>query len=275
MEPAVIVLISIASALLLLFALYLIIIAPGRGRGVREFSKVKFAHRGLHDGTRVENSASAFRAAVEAGFGIELDVRLSSDGVLVVHHDDELGRVAKGEGRVDAYTADELSRIKLGDSDDTVPTFDEVLSIVDGRVPLLVEIKEDAGKYAVSTTAAERLKSYKGAYIIESFNPLSVGNARKRLSDIPCGFLSSRFSKDKRFKGIMYFLLEHLLANRFCSPDFIAYDIRNGDPLSLRILRRLFGTVSFAWTVRSEEEEKLAYKRGFDSVIFEGYLPEK
>ena len=269
-----IVLISLLALFFLFGAIYMILVAPGGGRNISRFRGVKFAHRGLHDATRVENSTSAFRAAVDAGFGIELDVRLSSDGVLVVHHDDELGRVVRGEGRVDSYTAAELTKMTLGDTADTIPTFAEVLELVGGKVPLLVEIKEDAGKSDVSTATAQMLAEYKGDFIIESFNPLSVRCARRRLKKTACGFLSTDFHRDGKYKGFLYFALGNLLTNRIASPDFIAYDSRFPKKLSLKIAR-LLGAVTFAWTVRSLDEEKRMLDSGFDGVIFEGYVPEK
>ena len=277
MDPITVILWCAVGAIALValaFVIFIVLIAPGHPRDVRAFSSVKFAHRGLHGGTRVENSMSAFSAAIDAGFGIELDVRLSSDGVLVVHHDDELGRVVNGKGRVDSYTAAELCRMHLGDSDDCIPTFDEVLALVDGRVPLLVEIKEDAGSSAVSTAAAQRLSSYTGSYIVESFNPLSLKNFKKILPKTTCGFLSTYFYAKEKFKKPLYFLLQNLLTNRISSPAFIAYDRGYGRRLPLR-LARLLGATTFAWTVRSREEELAARRDGFDSVIFEGYIPEK
>lgn len=273
----IVLLITLASLLAIFFlvgAIYLVLVAPGGGRNIADFKGTKFAHRGLHDGTRVENSLSAFRAAIDAGFGIELDVRLSSDGILVVHHDDELGRVVHGEGRVDSYTARELSEMRLGDSEDTVPTFREVLDLVDGRVPLLVEIKEDAGHREVSDATVKMLSEYKGPYIVESFNPISVANARRGLPGVACGFLSTDFRRDPKHRGLLYTLLGGLYTNRLCNPDFIAYDGRYPRRLCLRVARML-GAVTLAWTVRSEEEEKKLLSLGFDSVIFEGYIPEK
>ena len=261
-------------ALFFLFgAIYMILLAPGSGRNISKFRGRRFAHRGLHDGTRVENSMSAFRAAVDAGFGIELDVRLSSDGVLVVHHDDELGRVVRGEGRVDSYTAAELSEMRLCDSEDTVPTLAEVLELVDGRVPLLVEIKEDADVRAVSDATAKMLADYKGDFIVESFNPLSVANARKKLPGVACGFLSTNFAKDPKYNKFLYRLLGGLLTNRLCSPDFIAYDSKFPRRLCLRVARML-GATTVAWTVRSKEEEERMVALGFNAIIFEGYIPE-
>lgn len=269
------IIITILTVILVILAVYLILIAPGRPRSVKRFAKVKYAHRGLHNEKRAENSMSAFCAAVEAGYGIELDVRLSRDGELVVFHDDTLSRVTGVEGKVIDFTYDELSKIHLSGTEDTVPRFLDVLALVDGRVPLLVEIKEDAGDSAVSTKTAEILSEYQGDYIVESFNPLSLGNIKKRMPGVTAGLLSHRYMEYEQYKKPLYFLLQTLLLNRLCSPAFIAYDHRHASCLSLRILRRLFGCTTFAWTVRSEEEHERAIKNGFDSIIFEGFLPKE
>lgn len=268
-------LIIIGSVLLLLLVLYLVAIAPGKRGNIARYKSVKFAHRGLHNDTRAENSMSAFLAARDMGFGIELDVRLSKDKKLVVFHDDTLKRVCGVDGRVDAYTVEELSKMSLSGTSDGVPLFSDVLAAIDGRVPLLVEIKEDAGNYEVSTAAAEMLAQYKGDYIVESFNPLSLGNIAKRLPGAERGILSHRYYAYEPYRKPLYFLLQCLLLNRVCRPSFIAYDHHHYRSVSLRICRRLFGCTTFAWTVRSEEEEKAARAHGFDSVIFESYIPEK
>ena len=273
--PLIITLSVLCGLLILAFAAFLILIAPGKRGDIDRFKNVKFAHRGLHNAERAENSMSAFSAAVEAGFGIELDVRLSSDGELVVFHDDTLTRVAKIEGRVDAFTADELARVSLSGTGEGVPRFADVLAMVGGRVPLLVEIKEDAGKYAVSDATAEIMRDYKGPYIIESFNPLSLGNIKKKLPNATRGFLSQCFLADPVYRKPLYFALQCLLTNRLSSPAFIAYNHEHANSFALRVIRRLFGAVTYAWTVRSPEEENQAYRYGFDSVIFENYIPEK
>ena len=274
MHPLVLALLIILAVLTVLFALYLVLIAPGAKKNVRSFKNTKFAHRGLHGEGRAENSLSAFRAAVENGYGIELDVRLSSDKKLVVFHDDTLNRVVGIDGRVDSYTAEELSKMSLSGTADGVPLFSEVLEVVAGRVPLLVEIKEDPGVSEVSEKTCEMLEKYKGDYLIESFNPLSLSTVAKHLPKAARGILSHRYYAYVQYRKPLYFLLQCLLFNRVCRPSFVAYDFRHAKNLSFR-LARLMGATTFAWTVRSEEEEKTARKRGFDSVIFENYLPEK
>jgi hypothetical protein len=150
------------------------LIFPGSKKEIDFFTNQKYAHRGLHDAEKAENSMSAFKAAVDHGFGIELDIRLSKDGQLVVFHDDTLDRVCGRPGRVRDFTAEELATFKLSGTEDGIPTFAEVLALVDGQVPLLVEIKEDPNDSAVSAAAIDQLGSYKGLFMVESFNPFTV-----------------------------------------------------------------------------------------------------
>ena len=273
MEAWMILLIVAVAILAALAVIYLVLIAPSRNKTVKKYKSVRFAHRGLHGEGVAENSLSAFAAAVDAGFGIELDVRLSRDGVLVVFHDDTLERVTDREGRVDAFSAQELAQIKLCGTEDGIPTFAQVLELVDGKVPLLVEIKEDPGVSAVSVATAQMLENYKGPYVVESFNPLSLATFARKAPRVPRGILSHRYYAYDKYRKPLYMLLQLLLLNRVCRPAFIAYDHRHYRSLSLRLCR-LMGAVTYAWTVRSAEEEREARRHGFDSVIFEGYMPE-
>ena len=264
-------------ALLVLFNLYLIAIAPAKKPLSKEFASVKYAHRGLHDEKYPENSLPAFRAAVDRDFGIELDVRLTRDEVMVVFHDDDLKRMCGVDARVDEKSYEELLAYTLLDTEYKIPTLSEVLSVVDARVPLLIEIKEDAGNKRVSERLVEELSGYNGRYIIESFNPLSLAVIKKLLPKVERGFLSQRFmaNENKEYHKPVHFLLHHLLLNRVASPSFIAYDINGRGAVSLRLARALLGASTVAWTVRSPEEEKAASDAGFDTIIFEGYIPEK
>lgn len=265
--------IAIPIVLVVLIALYLFLVAPKNKKGMDRFKSVMYAHRGLHNSERAENSMSAFKAAVEGGFGIEMDIRLSKDGKLVVFHDDTLDRVCGREGKVIDFTADELATFKLKGTDDGIPLFSDVLKMVDGKVPLLIEIKEDAGVSAVSEAACEMLKTYGGEYIVESFNPLSLGTVRKRMPNVIRGILSERYYEHEEFRKPLFFILQSLLLNFICRPAFIAYDHRHADSFALRFVRFFFRTPTLAWTVRSPEEEKIARKNGFDGIIFENYIP--
>ena len=265
--------IAIPIILVVLLLLYLFLIAPRNRREMNNFKSVMYAHRGLHNGERAENSMSAFRAAVEGGYGIELDVRLSRDGKLVVFHDDTLDRVCGREGKVIDFTADELAAFSLNGTADGIPLFTDVLKLIDGRVPLLVEIKEDPGNSKVSEKTCEILRDYKGDYIIESFNPLSLRTVKGIMPHIPRGILSHRYYSYEQYRKPLYFILQSLLLNFLCRPAFIAYDHRHASAFGLRLVRTLFRTPTLAWTVRSAEEEAAARKAGFDGIIFESYIP--
>ena len=265
--------IAIPISLVVLFLIYLFLIAPKNKKEMNKFKTVMYAHRGLHNEERAENSMSAFKAAVDGGFGIELDIRLSKDGKLVVFHDDTLDRVCGREGKVIDFTADELATFKLSGTNDGIPLFSDVLSLVDGKIPLLVEIKENAGDSTVSHATCEILKGYKGEFIIESFNPMSLKVVKEKYPEIPRGILSHRYYDYEKSRKPLFFLLQSLLLNFLCRPAFIAYDHRHADAFGLRFVRAFFKVPTIAWTVRSAEEEKAARKNGFDGIIFENYLP--
>lgn len=242
---------------------------------IAAYRGVNFAHRGLHGDGAAENSLTAFRRAMELGFGSELDVRLSKDGELVVFHDNTLTRVAGVDKRVDELTLAELRECRLSGTDDTVPTLREVFDLIDGRVPLLIEIKEHTGTSAVTEKLLSVLQGYDGPYIVESFNPASLGNFRKRRRDVPLGILSEHFcSNEKHKRSLLHFALQNMLLNFLSIPDFVAYKHSDADMLALKIARSLFGTVTVAWTVRSPEDGEKAKKNGFDCIIFENYIPE-
>ena len=264
---------AIPISIIVLFLLYLFLIAPKNDKKMNNYKTRLYAHRGLHNEDRAENSMSAFRAAVEAGYGIELDVRLSKDGKLVVFHDDTLNRVCGREGRVIDFTADELATFKLSGTDDGIPLFSDVLKLIDGKIPLLVEIKENSGDSTVSVATCEMLQSYKGNYIVESFNPLSLKVVMEKMPDVPRGILSHRYYEYENSRKPLFFLLQSLLLNFLCRPAFIAYDHRHANAFGLRFVRKFFGVPIIAWTVRSAEDEAVARKNGFDGIIFENYLP--
>lgn len=271
----------VVGSILLLGLLFLGLIAyltkPGtRKCGLEKYTSLKFAHRGLHGEGRAENSLSAFRAAVEAGYGIELDVRLSRDGELVVFHDPTLLRMAGVEGKVIDYTLEELRGFRLGGTSDTIPTLREVLDVVAGRSALLIEIKMEGDERGVAEKLAEVIADYRGDYIVESFNPLALRAFRRLMPKVPIGILSMRYANEEKYRGkLLYFLLENLALNFLMRPDFIAYEKGGASNPILRYLRKTYETPLFAWTARSPEEEDNAISSGYDTVIFEGYIPQE
>ena len=277
MHPILITAIVILSLVLILLLAELYMIYPGKKRREMEkYKNVRYAHRGLHDSDKAENSMSAFAAAKEHGYGIELDVRLSKDGELVVFHDSTLTRVAGIEGKVIDFTADELSKMSLNGTKDGIPTLREVLNLIDGAVPLLIEIKMANDEKGVAEKFIEVIEGYKGDFIVESFNPFALRTVRAARPDIMRGFLSAPYMKDEKHKGkLLYRLLQDMQFNFLIRPDFIAYDKKGYSVPALRFIRRSFGTPLFAWTVKSYDEELSTLSHGFDTVIFEGYTNEK
>ena len=276
MHPIFIVLAFIVVLLLSVLFLSLYMIFPGKKRSEMEkFARVKYAHRGLHDGEKPENSMSAFKAAKDMGLGIELDIRLSKDGEVVVFHDDNLSRMTGKEGKVIDYTAEELSKMSLLDSREGIPTLKQLLGLIDGAVPLLIELKMSTSESGVAEKFIEVIEGYKGEFIVESFNPFVLKTIRKSRPDILRGMLSMEYMKEDRYKGkLLYRLLQNLYFNFLARPDFISYEKGGFAVPNVRFIRRNFGTTLFAWTIKSQEEENTAISHGFDTVIFEGYIPE-
>ena len=270
----------IAIPIVVILGIWLFLIAPGSKRGMESFKDVKYAHRGLHgdltgEGYAAENSLSAFSRAVAHGFGIELDVHVTRDGEVVVFHDDTVDRVTDGTGRVKDKTLAELRELRLSGTEDTVPTLREVLALVDGRVPLLVEIKETGFDHSISEAASEILKDYRGSFIVESFSPLAFGAFRKKTPSVPCGFLADKLTANEKYRTFKYRIIQRFLLNCKARPAFIAMNHKTYKLFPLPLIKAIFKTPTLAWTIKSEEDEKAAYEHGFSGVIFEGYIPEK
>lgn len=268
----------IISIIVILIVLYLLAIMP---RMVHKpdrtpFKGVLYAHRGLHDNASEapENSMKAFKKAVEAGYGIELDVQLSKDKIPVVFHDFTLKRVCQAEGRVSDYTYEELQQFSLCDSQEKIPRFEDFLKLVDGRVPLIIEYKVEWTNAEVCPLADSILQEYRGNYCIESFNPLALIWYRKNRRMIMRGQLSDAFFKEEGLRGILYIVLEHLLLNFVTKPDFIAYNHKHYRMLSRQICRKLYHGFSAAWTIKSQEQLE-ARKKNFDIFIFDSFIPER
>lgn len=262
--------------ILILIVLYLLSIKPrilGRPN-YRVFHNALFAHRGLHNliSDVPENSMAAFKAAVEHGFGIELDVHLTKDEIPVVFHDDTLLRICGIDQYLKNYSYQELLEFNLCNTKEKIPKLEDVLSMVNGKVPLLIEYKVEKNAKLLCSTVNELLKNYKGLYCIESFHPFALHWYKKNRPDIIRGQLSTNFWAEKR--TIPHFLLTHLIGNFYGSPDFISYNCLYKKELTRNICRKLFKTPSFAWTVKNHEQ-MISCKNDFDAFIFESYIPQK
>lgn len=260
-----------------LVILYFLAIMPrlSHRKARKDFQGVFYAHRGLFDNASQapENSLAAFRKAVEAGYGIEMDVQLTRDKVPVVFHDFTLDRICGKPGKVCEYTWQELKDFTLCDSKETIPRFDQALKIIKGRVPLIVELKVEWLDISVCPIADEILKAYKGLYCIESFNPLVLSWYRRYHNDVVRGQLSDGFIKSGEFKGVLYFVLQHLMLNWVTKPDFVAYNHLYADVPARRLCRSLYRNMAAAWTIKSQEELDAARDK-FDLYIFDSFIPD-
>lgn len=256
MKTLLILLLTILLVLLFLSALVIFLIAPARVnlKLRKQFTGCRFAHRGLHskDKSVPENSLAAFRLAVENGYGIELDIRLTKDKQLVVFHDDTLLRMCGLDRRVDEFSYEELQAFRLLDSEEQIPLFSEVLSLVDGQIPLLVELKAGPENALLCSYAYYMLQQYHGPYCIESFHPMIVRWFKKNAPQILRGQLSA---PPQAFEGtlsrITAFLLSHLLTNFLARPHFIAYH-KGQVPFPVRLCQKL-GALRAVWTLRDTD----------------------
>jgi len=267
-------------ALLLVLAAYLFQIAPyfiKRKQDYSAFEVHAFAHRGLHDMKKgiPENSLAAFRRAKEKGYGIELDVFLTRDRKMVVHHDRSLKRICGQNTLIDQLTLEEIRSLRLSGTEEKIPTLDEVLALVDGKVPLIIEIKSDRGDMRRTLPAMlhDRLKQYSGPYCVESFDPFMLLWYRRHAPQVIRGQLcyDQRLAEGK-YSSLFMLFYAHLPMNLLSRPDFLAYEYRSRKNFSFRLVRFLFRPLLVAWTVRDQETYDQMQSQ-FDWQIFEGFEP--
>jgi len=267
---------AIAIILLILLALYLFLIAPSGERP--DDSHLRgwlYAHRGLHDGNVkvTENSMEAFRLAVEKGYGMELDVQLTKDGKLVVHHDGSLKRVCGVDQLIREVNFADLPLLPDGSR---IPLFTEVLNMVDGRAPIIVEVKHYGGAARVAKAAHEALKGYQGVYCVESFDPTAMYYFRKNAPHIVRGQLASGGKRDKvALNAASYIALKYLLVNVLSRPHFVAYSVPADRVVSMWLMKRVFKPLLACWTVRDQKTLNYANKEGYLYPIFELFTPQK
>ena len=275
MEWYFILLIILGGVLVGGIALWLFLIAPRARKAKMQPFLRPYAHRGLWGEGLPENSLGAFRAAAEKGFAIELDIQLSADGVVMVFHDYTLDRVCARAGKICELTAAELGNIPLyGIENEHIPTLREVLDAVDGRVPLLIELKGESGNTALVPAALKVLDGYRGLWCMESFNPLLLRAVKKHAPKVVRGLLSTNLLKEKKSGSkLLNFALSAHLFNVLCRPAFLAFDKKHPHRIGLRAGLRLFGATPFVYTVKNEEDYKAYLKAGI-CPIFDGFYPQ-
>ncbi|MFM9852539.1 MAG: glycerophosphodiester phosphodiesterase family protein [Sphingomonadaceae bacterium] len=237
---------------------------PGR---IAFLGRQPYAHRGLHSPSIVENSRAAFQAAIAVGHGIELDVQSARDGEAFVFHDDTLNRLTFASGETVKTAAHTLDQTQLRGSHETIPRLTEILAMVRGQVPLLIEIKAADAKVGVLCLSVRRaLEGYRGDVAIMSFNPKVVAWFGRRAPRVTRGLVIS----DQGHAG-MWQVNKRRALRRIAfwqaAPDFLAYDVRDL-PSGFASAQRKRGLPILTWTVRTAPEERVAFGSA-DEIIYE------
>ncbi len=230
--------------------------------------KTPIAHRGLHDETIPENSLSSFKKAVENGFNIETDVRLTKDKKVVLFHDDNLLRMCKNPKKISKLTYEELLSMNLAQSNERIPLLADLLSIAQNKVGLLIELKSD-GTGELESLVYDQVKNYDGLFAIQSFHPYSVKWFKDNAPELTRGLLAT-YVYPKELNFFHAFALKHLLLFKKVEPDFLSYD----ENYIAKPFLRKYKVPRLAWTVRHKERAEEILKNGLaDNIIFENFIP--
>lgn len=234
--------------------------------------KVDYAHRGLFGRDEiVENTMPAFRAAERAGFGIELDVQLTSDGKVVVFHDETLERMCGISARVDSKTASELSWADLKGTWEKIPMFEDIIGHIDHRIPLCIELK--GNDVTLCEKVAQMLDDYDGYYSVESFNPMLLNWFRVNRPRIVRGQLTTNlFKTSKNAPFFSKIACTTMILNFRSKPDYIAYDVNCPKQFPVVLCEKLYHPLMFAWTVK-DEATMAELKANGRVCIFQDFIP--
>jgi glycerophosphoryl diester phosphodiesterase len=236
------------------------------------------AHRGLHDAPSgaIENTAAAFSAAIAGGYGMETDLQISADGEAMVHHDDALGRLTEGSGRLAEMTAAEIKAVRFKASAARILTLGELCDLVAGQAPLLLELKSRFdGDLRVAKRTVEVLSGYSGPVAVMSFDPGLIEAVQQAAPIITRGIVAERHYSETEWGSLSNAQrrsLAWLLHTPQSRPQFLAYSVKDLPAAPPLMARTFFGLPLLTWTVRTEEDRKLA-TRWADQIIFEGWRP--
>lgn len=266
----------VITVILILLLIYTWLVRGRTGHpGLSALRGWAYAHRGLHGNGIPENSMAAFRTALEAGYGIELDIHLLKDGSLAVMHDSLLQRTTGCQGRIEDLTLEQLGNYRLDSTEETIPTFREVLELYAGKAPLIIELKTaDNNHVALCEAACKAMEGYEGPWCMESFDPRCIRWLRLHRPDIIRGQLAENFVADKKnpLHPALKFGITHQIGNFLLMPDFVAYRFIDRKTLGNFLVRKFWGVQGVTWTLRSQEDFDAAVKEGW-LPIFEGFQP--
>ena len=240
--------------------------------------KRPIAHRGLHDASRriVENSASAVKAAMAKGYAVEADLQCANGHEPIVFHDSTLDRLTDKTGAVAAHDVEALCATQLTGSDDRILSLPDLLDLVDGYVPIVLEVKSTWSREgSFEANIVKALAAYTGPLAVMSFDPHTVAAFSKLAPDLPRGLVAGRFNNSDHWSQLnpaQRFTMRHLLTSAFARPNFIAYDIAALPALAPLTAKMLFGLPLLTWTVRTDTDRDRALRYA-DAMIFEGFEP--
>lgn len=240
--------------------------------------KRPIAHRGFHDAARgiVENSASAVTAAMSRGYAIEVDVQCAAGDRPIVFHDITLDRLTDETGPVAVQDVEALCAIQLKGSEDRILSLTDLLELVGGYVPLILEVKGTSTRDGtLEANIAQELSDYPGPVAVMSFDPYAVAAFLKSTPALPRGLVAGRFNDAEHRHGLSLlqrFARRHLLTSAFAQPHFIAYDVNALPAVAPLVAKGLFGLPLLAWTVKTEADRTRALRYA-DAIIFEGIEP--
>ena len=243
--------------------------------GLKALQGHGYAHRGLHGNGLPENSMAAFRAALDHGYGIELDIHLMKDGNLAVIHDCSLKRTAGVDINITDLTVEDLEQYRLEGTEEKIPLFSQVLELYAGQKPLIIELKADGNNQkALVDAAVKAMEGYEGPWCMESFDPRCIHALKKHHPQVIRGQLTENFVINKRspLPMVLKFILTHQLENFLIRPDFVAYKFADRKTLSNFLARKVWGAQGVTWTITSQEDLDTAVAEGW-LPIFEGFRP--
>ena len=225
-----------------------------------------YAHRGLHGEGIPENSMAAFRAALEKGYGIELDLHLMKDGNLAVIHDCSLKRTAGADVKITDLNTADLADYRLEGTEEIIPTFSQVLTLFAGKAPMIIELKADDNHKALVDAAVKALEGYEGPWCMESFDPRCLAILKANYPHIIRGQLTEDyFVTGNSLPWVLKWALKNQALNFLTKPDFVAYNCRDRKTFSNTLVRKYWGVQGVTWTLRTQED--------FDAAVADGWLP--
>lgn len=270
------IILAIICCCLSILSIYLFCLGGRTGhKDLHKLCDFKYAHRGLHNADRPENSMAAFRAALEHGYGIELDIHLMKDGNLAVIHDASLKRTAGADINITDLTTADLADYPLEGTEERIPTFAQLLQLYAGQAPLIIELKADGNNHqALVDAAVAAMEGYEGPWCMESFDPRCLFYLKKNHPQVIRGQLTENFfHSNYPLHPALKFVMKHNLTNFLTVPDFVAYKFADRkDTLSNFLCRRVWDMQGVSWTLKNPHEHEAAVREGW-LPIFEDYTP--